>query len=151
MATRSHTHSIDLPAPPERVFALFVTPSAVRGWWSAGRAIIVPEPGGTWAAAWGDEDAPDYVSIFRIREYDPPRRIVFADGVYRAKSGPLPFEAAFVTTFAVAPAAGGSRLTVVQEGFPGDAVADAFYAACEKGWHDTFEGIRRYLAEAGDR
>lgn len=152
MSTRQHTHAIDLAAAPDQVFAILVSPSAIRGWWGAARAIVLPGVGGTWAAAWGaDEDAPDYVSISRIRSYDPPRQLVLADTKYFAKDGPLPFEAAFVTTFTVEPAPGGCRLRVVQDGFPTDPIADAFYAACEVGWHNTFEGIRRFLAQGAAR
>lgn len=148
MPTRKHTHQIELAAPPERVFALLHTPSAIRGWWQVSRAIVLAEPGGVWAATWGDkEDDPDYISIARLRVFDPPRRLVLADTQYRAKSGPLPFTADFETEFTVEPTATGSILRVVQDGFPVEAIADAFYAACEKGWHDTFEGIRRFLAE----
>src|SRR5688572_27634960 len=119
MTTRCHVHHIELNAPPERVFAILHTPSAVRGWWGAARAVILPREGGIWAAAWGDsEDDPDYMSIFRLRTFDPPRRLVFADGVYHAKSGPLPFEADFVTEFSVEPRLSGCLLRVKQDGFP---------------------------------
>jgi hypothetical protein len=29
-----------------------------------------------------------------------------------------------------------------------DSAADEFYAGCERGWRDTFAGIRRYLESA---
>lgn len=132
--------------PPERLFALLHTPSAIRGWWSASRAIVVAREGGLWAAAWGgDEDDPDYVSTFRIAVFDPPRRMMLNACVYVAKPGPLPFDAEFETEFTVRPTAKGSVLRVVQDGFPTDPVADAFYAGCEIGWKNTFAGIRGYL------
>lgn len=40
-------------------------------------------------------------------------------------------------------------LHVVQDGFPMDSLADEFYAGCERGWVDTFAGIRRYLEAEG--
>ncbi|MCI0639383.1 MAG: SRPBCC domain-containing protein [Gemmataceae bacterium] len=144
--TRSHTLSMTLPAVPEKVFALLITPSAIRGWWSAARAIVQPQTGGLWAAAWGErEDDPDYVCVATIRDFDPPHRLVLDDYRYFAKSGPLPFDADFTTEFRVEPAGTGAILTVNQEGFPTDAAADEFYRACEKGWHDTFAAIRRFL------
>jgi hypothetical protein len=40
---------------------LLVTPSAIRAWWGAARAIVLAQENGAWAAAWGaDEDRPDY-------------------------------------------------------------------------------------------
>src|SRR5262245_62080354 len=147
MATRAHTHEIELAARPEDVFALLVTPSAIRGWWSAARAVVIPRAGGTWAAAWGaDEDRPEYVTVASIEVYEPPRRLVLADYRCAPRSGPLPFEADVSTEFTVERAPAGARLRVRQDGFPVDAVADEFYRGCERGWRDTFDGIRRYLA-----
>src|SRR5262245_61935378 len=86
VATRKHTHEEVLPAPPERVFALLHTPSAIRSWWGAARAIVLPQEGGIWAAAWGaEEDAPDYVTTATLLVFDPPRRIVFGDYRYLSK------------------------------------------------------------------
>ena len=151
MATRKHVHEEIFNAPPERLFSLLHTPSAIRRWWGAARAVVLPEPGGVWAAAWGEsEDEPDYVTAATIREFDPPRRMVLADYRYRARSGELPFDADFVTEFEVAPHPQGSVLCVSQDGFPVEPAADGFYAACEKGWADTFAGIRRYLEDSED-
>ena len=144
--TRKHEHEEVFDATPEEVFALLHTPSAIREWWSASRAIVNPARGGTWAAAWGeDEDRPDYVTTAVMRVFDPPRRIVFGDYSYFASNGQLPFDAQFVTEFSVAPHPEGAVLRVVQDGFPAGPEADAFYEACGKGWRDTFMGIRGYL------
>lgn len=147
---RVHVHEEPFEAPPERLFALLHTPSAIRAWWGASRAIVMPEAGGTWAAAWGGaEDDPDYVTVATVRTFEPPRRLVLGDYRYRAREGALPFEAAFETTFEVIPHGGGSVLRVSQAGFPEGPEADAFLAACDRGWRDTFAGIRRQLAGAG--
>jgi uncharacterized protein YndB with AHSA1/START domain len=129
------------------MFDLLVTPSAIRGWWGASRAIVDPKKGGIWTAAWGGEDDPDYISTATLVEFDPPRRLAMKYGEYYAKTGPLPFKFAddALTTFTVEPDAKGCTLRVEQTGFPCDPAADDFYAACETGWKNTFEGIRRYL------
>jgi uncharacterized protein YndB with AHSA1/START domain len=146
MPTRKHEHEEVFSVSPERLFALLHTPSAIRGWWGAARAIVLAETGGVWAAAWGaDEDDPDYITTATIREFDPPRKMVLADYRYKARTGPLPFEADFVTEFLVLPHEQGAILRVTQDGFPSGCKADAFYAACEQGWRDTLAGIRRYL------
>jgi uncharacterized protein YndB with AHSA1/START domain len=107
----------------------------------------MPESGGMWAAVWGDsEDDPDYVTVARIREFDPPRTLVLSDYRYRAKSGPMPFQADFSTSFTIAPTTTGSTLRVAQAGFPCDTAADEFYAACVRGWTATFAGIRTFLS-----
>lgn len=147
MKTRAHVHEETFDTTPERLFDLLLSPSAIRGWWAAARAIVIPAPGGTWAAAWGEsEDDPDYVTAATIRELERPRRLVLADYRYHAKDGPLPFEADFVTELVVEPHEDGARLRVTQDGFPAGPEADAFYAGCQTGWLDTFAGIRAFLA-----
>jgi uncharacterized protein YndB with AHSA1/START domain len=151
MSKRCHVHEIELTAPPEQVFNLLLTPSAIRGWWSAARAVVIPREGGTWAAAWGmDEDKPDYVTSATITVCEPPHCLVFGNYQYYARTGSLPFEVNFTTEFTIELTAVGSRLRVRQDGFPEDPAADEFYAACEQGWRNTFEGIRDYLANRSD-
>jgi len=149
VTARKHVHEESFPVTPERLFSLLHTPSAIRRWWSASRAIVLPEAGGLWAATWGEEeDDPDYVTVATIREFDPPRRMVLADYRYRAKAGPLPFEADFVVEFVVTPHPDGATLRVSQGGFPAGPEGDSFYAACATGWRDTFAGIRAYLGDS---
>lgn len=149
MTTRKHIHEEAFPVAPERLFALLHTPSAIREWWGATRAVVLAEPGGVWAAAWGaSEDDPEYITVATIQDFDPPRRMVLTDYRYHSKSGPLPFQADFVTEFTVAPDPEGSVLRVSQDGFPTSPEADGFYAACGQGWRATFAGIRRFLGES---
>ena len=147
MKTRSHIHEESFDIPPERMFALLVTPSAIREWWGASSVIVTPKVDGVWAAAWGDEDDPDYISTAKLAEYDPPRRLVMKHGEYNAKSGTLPFRFAddAVAIFTIKPEGEGCALRVEQTGFPCDPVADDFYTACEIGWKNTFQGIRIFI------
>lgn len=147
METRSHIHEESFAATPDEVCDLLITPSAIRGWWGASRAIVLPLKDGIWTAAWGEEDDPDYVSTATLVEFDPPRLLAMKYGKYYAKTGPLPFEFAedALTIFTIEPAGGGCVLRVEQSGFPVDPNADDFYTACEIGWKNTFAGIRRHL------
>ena len=148
MRTRKHTHLIELPVNPSRVFELLITPSAIRGWWGADRAIVAAAEGGTWVAAWGsEENNPDYVTAAAIRIFDPPRRLVLDDYRYYARSGQPPFEAEMTTEFIVEESPNGATLRIIQDGFPVEAVADEFYFACETGWKNTFHNIKQYLAK----
>ncbi len=144
--TRQHKHCEEFSVSAEQLFQLLVAPSAIRQWWSASRAIVLPQTGGIWTAAWGDaEDEPDYITAATIRDFEPPRRLVLGDFQYFAKSGPLPFEADFTTEFLVDSGMDGATLEVIQRGFPCDPAADEYFAACQQGWRDTFAGIRKYL------
>ena len=149
MKYRSHMHEESFDLSPEQMFELLITPSAIRGWWGASRAIVVPKLGGTWTAAWGDEDDPDYISTAILVEYEPPKRLAMKYGEYYAKTGSLPFKFSddALTIFTIDPDSPGSRLRVEQSGFPFDPVADEFYSSCEVGWTNTFAGIRAYLCE----
>src|SRR5262245_27948981 len=100
MTARRHCHEIELAASPEQAFTIVITPSAIRGWWGAAQALVIPRTGGVWAAAWGNsEDDPDYITAAVIRHFEPPRRLVLADYNYLAKGGPLPFQVQFTTEF----------------------------------------------------
>lgn len=150
---RRHVHAVELPLPPERAFALLVEPSAIRAWWGAARAIVAPEVGGDWVAAWGaDEDAPDYVVAATLDMFDPPRRLRLADFRYVSKDGALPFDGRSLTSeFTVEPRDGGAELRVVQDGFPDGGAADAFFDACHEGWRQTFEGVLRFATGEVER
>lgn len=146
METRRHTHEEPFAVAPERMFEILVTPSAIRSWWGATRAVVSLKRGGVWMAAWGeDENASDYISTFTIQEYDPPKRLLLTDGKYQVKSGQAPFEMNMTTEFTVEPWGSGCVLRVVNDGFPTDEAADDFYNACVLGWENTFEGIRKYF------
>ena len=151
METRSHIHEESFGISPERMFELLITPSEIRQWWGASRVIVMAKPGGVWTAAWGDEDDPDYISTATLVEFEPPRKLVMKSGQYYAKSGSLPFEFSkdALTTFTIEPRANGCTLRVEQTGFPCDSIADDFYAACETGWKNTFQGIRNFLIQRG--
>jgi uncharacterized protein YndB with AHSA1/START domain len=136
-----------LPIGPDAAFALLHSPPAIRQWWSARSVVVAARKDGVWAAAWGPEESPDYVTVSRILVWDPPHRLRLGRFEYFTRDGGLPFDAALETEFVVGPAAGGSELVVRQEGFPDDAGADAFFAACEHGWSATLDGIRRYVIE----
>ena len=110
----------------------------------------MPAQGGVWAATWGeDEDDPDYITTARMSVFDPPRRIVMTDYAYRSKEGPLPFDAQFTTEFLVEADDDGAILRVTQDGFPETAEGREFLDACDKGWRDTFAGIRAFLKRTG--
>jgi len=144
--TRSHEHQEDFDISKDEMFKLLITPSLICKWWGAARAIVLPEKNGIWMAAWGaDEDTPDYITAFTMSEYEPPRRILFTDAKYSARGEKLPFDAVITAEFIVDEAEGGCSLMVKQDGFPSEPAADEYYAACEKGWVDTFEGIRRTI------
>ena len=145
---RTITRELHLSIEPEAAFGLLHSPAAIRQWWSATAVVVAARANGVWAAAWGPEESPEYVTVSRILLWDPPRRLRLGRFEYFTRDGGgLPFDAALETEFVVHPAAGGSLLIVCQEGFPDEAVADGFFESCQRGWAATFDGIRRYAGE----
>ena len=131
---------------PKRFFNCSSRPAQYANGGRHPAPLLTPARAACGGAAWGSsEDDPDYTGFYRIGAFVPPRRIVFTDAKYYAKTGPLPFKADFVTEFLIHPTAGGCVLQVTQDGFPVDPVADDFYKACETGWKNTFAGIHAYL------
>ena len=150
MATRRHVQEEFFTVPSDRMFKALITPSAIRSWWGATKAIVLPQAGGTWVASWGEnENEPDYISSFKILEYEPPQRMMLGEGKYFARDGQPPFEMDKMTTEFVIEERGPGMcaLRITQDGFPSEKVADDFYEACVIGWNNTFEGIRKYFLD----
>jgi uncharacterized protein YndB with AHSA1/START domain len=153
MATRRHVLEEQFAVTPERMFEILITPSAIRSWWGASKAIVLPEVGGTWVASWGENvNDPDYISSFKIVEYEPPHKLMLGDGKYFSRDGQPPFIMDKMTTEFVVESRGDGlcSLRITQDGFPSEKVADDFYEACVIGWNNTFEGIRKYFFDNPD-
>ena len=143
---RKIAESIDVGCSPERLFRTLHTPTEICLWWNARTAIVIPRPGGIWAAAWGkDEDHPDYITIARMTTFEPPRRLVMADFEYHSGDKPLDFSRELAVEFRIEPLGDSARLTVEQSGFPEDASADEFYRGCCQGWKNTLAAIRDFF------
>jgi len=126
---------------------MLITPSAIRGWWGVACAIVIPETGGIYALAWGeDEDKPDMCSVGEIVVFDPGKTFEITNYRYMASFGKHPFSIQdMAVRFDMKPEEGSTRLTVLNSGFPSDAIAEEFYQGCIQGWKDTFAGIRNFL------
>ena len=145
---RDHHHQIEISGcSPARVFQALITPSDIRQWWGASRAVVIPRQGGIWCATWGEEDSPEYVSAATISKFEAARSLRLSDFVYQSPAGGLPFDANIETEFRIETIPTGSRLAVHQTGIPSDPIADQFYAGCEKGWQDTLSAMQRYLSQ----
>lgn len=145
MSTRSQTHEIDIPAPPEAVFKRLMAPTAIRGGWSGLRAIVM-ELDGMWVLAWGERESdPEYVLGATIKAFEAPRRLVLAHQYCRTKSGALPFAAGMTAEFIIQKLQTGSLLRVTHSGIPQGRETDAFFESAKNGWKATLQGIRQAL------
>lgn len=148
--TTSHVHQETFEVAPENLFDLLITPSAIRSWWGAASAIVHPVEGGMWGATWGaSEDEPEYITYATMSVFERPSRLVLTDYKYYSRSAPAIGD--YTTEFLITPGADGTRLRVTQDGFPLSPEGREFLAACEVGWQQTFDGIRRYLDSVSNR
>ena len=133
---------------PERMFEILITPSAIRGWYGASRAVVEPHEGGTWVTTWGETDADsEYINSFKILEFEPPNRILLGGGKFIAGQA-WPIETHITTALIVEPQPTGCILRIIQEMDPADPLLDDYFDACIAGWQNSFEGIRNYLHTA---
>lgn len=145
MATRSQWHEIELPAKPEAVFNLLLTPKAIRGRWDHVGAVIT-ELNGLWVFAWGERESdPDYVTGARIKSFTAPQRVVLAFEYCRSRAGMLAFATGMTAEFNIQKIPAGSVLRVIQSGFPPPGEADGYYESCGQGWRAALQGIGTIL------
>lgn len=82
----------------------------------------------------------------RITAYKYLKYIELDEARYVTKFESPPFELDLKARFEVDRIDDNSSvLRVIQTEFPVDKIADEFYKAWEKGWHDTFEGVRKFI------
>jgi uncharacterized protein YndB with AHSA1/START domain len=139
----------ELAVPPPQVFQALITPSSIRRWWSANRAIVYAADNGCWTAAWGDrEDQPDYVCSYRISLCRPPHQLTLTDPVYFGRHGDMPDSLDNVQIeFDIQATTTGSQLRVRQSGLP--AADHEFCQRCRDGWDQTLDQLQRLLGGAG--
>ena len=148
----THATSIDLTCPVYEAFKALVTPSSIRTWWGASRAIVVPGEGGIWAASWGEEDLPDFVNAFTISRYEEPGLLQLTQFRYLDKKNPTPeFTFNMNIRFELSTTSNGCLLTISQSGFPDTAEGYEFLKGCELGWKQTLNQLKQFLETTSER
>ena len=133
--------SVEIAAPPERVFRA-ISSAEVAEWWGSAETYRVTRwtgdvrAGGWWGSEGVSADGQTFAVSGDVLEVDPPRLFVHT-WRYEHKPGD-------VTTvrYEIEPVPGGSRLTVRHEGFTGR-------AACEshsRGWERVLSWLSAYVA-----
>jgi uncharacterized protein YndB with AHSA1/START domain len=142
LSTGTILASVEIEAPPERVFTALCS-AEVAEWWGSPETYRVTKwtgdvrRGGTWRSEGVSADGKPFSVGGEILELDPPRLLV---QTWRPDWDPGP---PTTIRYQVDPIPGGSRVTVRHEGFAGRA------ASCEahaQGWERVLGWLRNHLA-----
>ena len=136
--------SIDIAAPPERVFPALVSKEVCQ-WWVRPGVFDTREwtgdvrVGGRWQAS-GIDAKRRYVIEGEFLEIDPPRKLVHTWHSVGAPSAPT------TVTYVLEPLDGGTRITLRHSGFAAPFVAPGMCMNTCIGWETSFERLAEILA-----
>lgn len=145
LAERSLLASVELTAPPERVFRALASREIIAWWINPGVFNTTEwagelKVGGRWQASGVGRGRP-YGLEGEFREIDAPRRLVHTWSAIGAPGAPS------TVTYLLEATTAGTRLTLRQAGF---AARDTCLATCV-GWEASFEQLALFLsAESSD-
>jgi uncharacterized protein YndB with AHSA1/START domain len=133
------SHSIEIAAPPERVWKALTTPEEISQWffgvdtesdWQVGSPIVHR----------GEYQGRPYEDRGEILELDPPRRFVHTH--WSSMSG-LPDEPEHYqrVLWAVEPSNGGAAVTVAEDNIPSDEAK----TISDQSWPQVLENLRSLL------
>ncbi|MFT3916942.1 MAG: SRPBCC family protein [Anaeromyxobacteraceae bacterium] len=136
---RSLTTSRRLAAPPHRVLAAFVDPARLARWWGPKGftntfEVCEPRPGGAWRFTMHGPDGKHFPNESRFVRVDPDLVVI-----EHLNAPP------FVLTVALAPEAGGTRLTWTQA-FPTAALRDQLAAFVEPANEQNLDRLEAEVA-----
>jgi uncharacterized protein YndB with AHSA1/START domain len=136
--------SVEIAAPPERVFRALVS-KEVCEWWVRPDVFDTREwtgdvrVGGRWRAS-GMDTKRSFVIEGEFLVVDPPRRLVHSWHSLGAASAPT------TVTYALEPLDGATRITLRHSGFAAPFVAPGMCMNICIGWETSFERLAEILA-----
>jgi uncharacterized protein YndB with AHSA1/START domain len=143
-----------IAAPPERVFACFFQPEALRAWWQAVRSVTTPVPLGVYAVEWATTPFRDDVlgalgGVFHgtVMDVTPGRAFFVAEAYWIPPQGePL---GPMGLDVSCAPDAGGCKLHIEQHGFEPSPRWRRYYAVISRSWQVSLIALKRYAEDSG--
>jgi uncharacterized protein YndB with AHSA1/START domain len=135
--------TVDLTAPPEKVWAALTTAEGLAAWFG-NQATIDLRPGGSAQMKWTAEG---YTADMRVERVEEPSVFGFTWHIYGL---PEDDPRRTYVEFTLEPAGAGTRLTVVESGFaqlPEDAYRAAFDGNT-RGWASELAELADYLDAA---
>ena len=140
--------SIEINAPPERVWEEFTSAERMRSWFLVDRLEYEPRAGGKFEAEGGGPDHPKHKVRFiftgEVLVYDPPREMTYSMGW-----SPPQWPDVTYVTFRLTPMEGGrTRVELTHYGFErlGEQARET-YEGFEGGWDLTYLEALRGIVE----
>lgn len=133
-ATRSAEGSVELDAPPERVWRALTEARELERWFPL-EADVEPGEGGSIFMSWKNE----YAGASEILAWEPPRLLRTAWGWHEEEGE------AQVTEYRLEGGEGRTFLRVVTSGFPTDAAWDEWVEGTRLGWLYELFSLKHYL------
>ena len=133
--------SVEIAAPPERVFRALASPE-ITAWWEAPGVFRTTEwsgevrVGGRWRAAGKRATQEPFVLEGEFLEVDPPRKLVHTWHLVGTPIKPT------TVTYLLEPLAGGTRITLRHTGFD----PRLPFAGTTHGWETSFTRLAEILA-----
>lgn len=132
-ATRAAEGSIEVEAPPDRVWRALTEAAELERWFPL-QARVEPGEGGTIRLSWKNE----YAGEARILVWEPARHL-------RASSSGETEGPAQVTDYLLEARGGRTFLRVVTSGFPADPSWDDWIEGTRLGWRYELRSLKHYL------
>lgn len=136
--------SIFATVSPEEVIGAFLEFKHLQAWWGVEKCLIETKPGGAYSLAWGySEKGIQYISSGTIAEIEPGSHLFLENMVYfspyRQILGPMGMK---IITKA---GAGGTDITVHQDGYQEGGDWDWYYEAVKEAWPKALETLKIHL------
>jgi uncharacterized protein YndB with AHSA1/START domain len=130
-----------IPAPPEKIFALWTEPELVAKWWGPdgyelAKYELDVRAGGRWRTSMRSPEGKLMTMSGIYRSIEAPRRLVFS-WAWEDEAGKRGHETEITVTFDAAP--GGTRLVLVQQLFESRDRRDGH----ARGWSSSFDRLAR--------
>lgn len=145
--------SIEIKAPPERVWRALITPAEISAWFKVKVEGDITAGTTVWMTSlYKEGPCAGYRFPVSIVELTPPHRLVWQwdPGVPDAKVD-YAREPKTTVTFTVEPAPGGTRLTVTETGFDEISLERraSVFSDNSKGWPEVLVWIEQHVEAAG--
>ena len=137
---------IFVKADPARVFDAFTVAGELLSWFADG-AVVGRRAGGNWGGGWyaGEESDEGHHALGTFEVYEPGHRLVVRDLAFSTAEGEC-WEGMRLSVD-LADEAGGTRVTVVQDGVGEGPAWDGYAAGLGPGWERSLADLRGWQEE----